>query len=136
MTTALGIDFGEQRVGVALWHEPAPPRPLETLENNANLLNEIKAAVDKHAVNHVVVGLPRSLDGQETAQTAAVRAFAAEATEYLQLPLTFQDEAATTSAAAERLARQYGSRRPPAGLLDQEAATIILEDYVANIPHE
>lgn len=119
----LGIDYGSVRVGLALAEAPAPPHRLATLPNDAQLIETLHQLIADHQVDKVVVGLPRGLDGQETAQTKAAREFA----ESLGHEVVLQDEAGTSSAARDRLGKQV-ERQPE--LIDQEAAAIMLEDYL------
>lgn len=88
--------------------------------------------------NLVLVGLPLNLDGSDSAQTARVRAFAqalSQAIEPLGMTVTLEDERLTTRMAQ----RQIGGgplprgKRQVKGLLDEAAAVLILESYLARI---
>jgi putative Holliday junction resolvase len=125
----LGIDFGAKRVGLALAVAGSPPGRLTTLAADDGLMGELGRRISTHNVGTVVVGLPRNLDGNDTAQTATAREFAARLqAAYPGLTVELQDEALTTATARQRLAQQRLSN--PQALLDQEAAAIILEDYL------
>ena len=77
----------------------------------------------------VVVGLPRGLDGHDTAQTLAVRRFTDDTIwRKLHIEAVFQDEAGTSSVAEDRL-KEAGKPYAKADI-DAEAATIILQDYL------
>jgi putative Holliday junction resolvase len=80
----------------------------------------------------LVIGLPRGLDGQETAQTRAVREFAEQLKPAVQLPYYWQDEAVTSRQAEEELK----SRGKPyqKGDIDALSATYILEDFLRDHP--
>lgn len=128
VSNLLGIDFGSKRVGLALVTEGEQPCRLLTLPNDPGLMTRIQEQVTAHQAATVVVGLPRNLDGEDTAQTRLVRDFVAGL--QLALPKTalhLQDEALTSEVAAERLASAGITDK---ALVDQEAAVIILEDYV------
>lgn len=128
MGSILGLDYGEKRVGLALASEEAVlARPYRTLPNDEHLVEALSAIVKSEGVVRLVVGLPRGLDGQETAQTARTRAFAANLAD-LQLPITLQDEA-TTSELAHRELEARGKTYSK-GDVDSLAATFILEDYL------
>ena len=126
--TVLGVDYGSRRVGLALGNTNVRiAQPLRTIDA-MNWQHEITQVVRDHNVGRIVVGLPRGLDGQETAQTAVVRSFATMVQNAFVVPVSLQDEAATSEVAAERLAA--AGRPIVKGALDAEAAAIILQDYL------
>lgn len=122
----LALDVGERRVGVAIASIVARlPRPLTTLANTDTIWQEIEQLAANEAVDVVVVGLPRNLSGNDTAQTKYARDFAAK---LRGLTIKFQDEA-LTSVKAETELKTRG--KPYAkGDIDALAATYILEDYL------
>ena len=125
----LGIDFGSRRIGLAVSVDGLPPRRLMALPNDENIIESVRHQIVAQAAGVVVIGLPRNLDGDETAQTAAVRAFADRLrTSASGAAIYMQDEALTSEVARERLNDQIGPREE--GRVDQEAAVIILEDYI------
>lgn len=129
----LAFDVGARRIGVASANTVACiARPLTTLDHSEDILEVIQRLVtDEHAAM-VVIGLPRGMSGQETAQTQTIRAFGAALQERLGLPLYWQDEALTShQAEAELQARKkpYGK-----GDIDALAATYILEDFLNGHP--
>jgi putative holliday junction resolvase len=124
MGTYLGVDYGEKRIGLALASDPVRiAQPLQTLTNDEHASGQLASIMADHDVTEVVWGLPRGLDGQETAQTEAARA--ASLRLLPEMPVHFQDEAMTSELAAERGAKK--------GELDAEAAAIILQDFLDNI---
>ncbi len=114
----LGIDYGGRRIGLAIAEEGIKvARPLTIVSS----LDELKKIVTEQAVTDLVLGLPRSLDGNDTDQTKAVRTFATQL-QSLNLPLTFQDEAGTSP-------KQKSKSAP----VDDQAAAIILQDYLDSL---
>lgn len=107
-------------------------RPLTTLERSPSVAAEIQRIVSEERVSAIIVGLPRGLDGQETVQTRATRAFAAELATTVTVPLHFQDEA-TTSLQAEAELKSRGKPFAKSNI-DALAATYILEDYMQRVP--
>lgn len=135
-SNALGLDVGAVRIGVALaTRELSVARPLKTLAHQAaDFWTEFDTLCDVHDIDTVVLGLPRGLDGQETAQTAATRAFGEELGIHApQLRIVWQDEA-LTSVKAEDALRQNGKPYTK-GDIDALAASYILADYVAEQEH-
>lgn len=131
MAQYLGIDFGTKRVGVAVADADVRlARPLQTLVGD-DPVEQLRRLVESQGAQDVVVGLPRGLDGQETAQTAAVRTFADSLSVALGITVTLQDEAGTSSVAEDRL-KEVGRPYQPSDI-DAWAAAIILQDYLDNL---
>ena len=120
--TYLALDLGERRIGVAVGNSSARlARPLATVEIDGSELNKLARIAESEGVQALVIGLPRSLDGKDTAQTKRVRS-QARALDKLGLPIYFQDEAATTVEAKNRGGSRFG--------VDAEAARIFLQDFL------
>lgn len=119
----LGVDYGEVRIGLALANDKARlARPLQIIERGRTPVVEVfKNLIHAHSITDIVVGLPRNLDGDDTAQTKVVRQFVTEL-DRLGLPVILQDEAATSELAREQ--------NPGKQHIDAEAAAIILQDYL------
>ena len=130
LESILALDFGQRRIGVAIASLAARlPRPLTTLQTGAHFLAELQKIIEDEAVTAIVVGLPRNLEGQPTDQTAAAQGFGHQL-EQLGLPVHFQDEALTSQQAEAELKARGGHY--PKEAVDALAATIILEDFLAN----
>lgn len=127
--TILALDVGGARIGVALADGVARlAKPAGALPHDDHIFTQLRELCTREQVQRIVVGLPRGLDGQETAQTAQVRAFAAALSQHIALPLSWQDEAVTSVQAEAEL---RGRGKPYAkGDIDALAATYILEDYL------
>lgn len=129
----LGIDYGTKRVGLALSDGLGLlAHPYATLARTTRerLFEELLAIIAKEGVQAVVLGLPLGLDGQETEATRRVRNFAASLARRVHVPVHFENEALSSKTAQEQLrqARLRGKRQ--LGALDQQAAVIILSDYL------
>lgn len=129
MERYLGIDYGVKRIGLAIGDNDAKlAQPLATVT-----AAELVATIQREGpFQAVVVGLPRSLDGHDTAQTLAVRRFSDDMLwRHLRIEPVFQDEAATSAVAEERL-KESGRPYTKADI-DAEAAAIILQDYLDSL---
>jgi putative Holliday junction resolvase len=127
----LGIDYGAKRVGLALALEDEMPQRFKVVANDDGLMACLVELAEDHDIDTVVVGLPRNLDGDDTAQTQEVREFADQLADAFDCEVVLQDEADTSNIARQRLQM---AKLPPVEverLVDAEAATIILEDYLA-----
>lgn len=128
----LGLDVGEKRVGVAIVADGlSVPRSLPTLANDDNLFAELGNIISNRAIDRVVVGLPRNLRGEETAQTAYVRSFSDKLAASTSLPITFQDEALTSVMAEDSL--NLTGKTFQKSDIDSLAARTILSDYLVGI---
>jgi putative holliday junction resolvase len=126
--SVLALDVGGKRIGVATASLIARlPRPLTTLDAT-NYLEPLRQIITQEAAAALVVGLPRGLDGQSTAQTDETEAFA-KGLRQLGLPIYFQDESVTSKKAqAELEARGRPYKREE---VDALAASYILEDWLS-----
>lgn len=129
----LGVDVGTVRVGLAL-SDPAGllATPLETVRRRGGPpgadLARIADVVTEGDVVEVIVGLPRSLSGDEGASARAARAYAvAIARRVVPVPVRLVDERLSTVAAQQHLreAGVKGRRHRP--VVDQAAAVVILQ---------
>ena len=92
----LALDVGEKRIGMAIASLIARlPRALKTLNQSAGAVNEIADFIKKENVVRLVVGLPRSLSGNDSAQTKYARQFADKLRDATKLEVIMQDEALT-----------------------------------------
>lgn len=125
----LALDVGDKRVGVAIVADGvAVPRLLPTLQNDASLLDQLRGITEQRHIERIVVGLPRNLSGEETAQTKSVRSFAKKLKTELNLPVDFQDEALTSVGAEQTLKNGGGAYQKSD--IDSLAASQILLDYI------
>lgn len=132
--SVLALDVGDKRIGVAIVAVGSTfPRPLTTLQHDDSIWQQLQELATTHAANLFVVGLPRDLNGQETEQTAKVRAFVSALQQQLAVTVQLQDEAAT-SIKAERELQARGKPYEKTAI-DALAATYILEDYVSGAHH-
>ena len=137
---ALGIDYGERRIGLAL-SDPTGllASPWKTIANDANLesaaarLAAEVAALSSDGddgVGVIVVGLPRRLSGEPNQQTARVRQLTDLLASRTALPVVLQDERLTSHEADALLAEREPDWRKRKGQLDAMAAALILQDYL------
>jgi putative Holliday junction resolvase len=132
--SVLALDVGEKRIGVAITSLVARlPRPLTTLDaTDPHLLAQIQALITDETVTQLVIGWPRSLDGQATGQTAIIEAFREQLISQLAIPIDLQDEALTSQKAKTEL--EMRGKTYAKGEIDALAATYILEDWLQAHP--
>jgi putative holliday junction resolvase len=128
--SVLALDVGGKRIGVAAASLIARlPRPVTTLNNDADFVGELQKIIQTEAASSLVVGLPRGLQGQETDQTRIIREFVDNLRRQIDLPIEFQDEAVTSQHAEAEL-RSRGEQYTK-GDIDVLAAVYILDDWLA-----
>jgi len=120
----LALDYGAARCGVAV-SDPTGTlaTPLEPVlrPGTKKGFQRLRALVPETGAELVVVGLPVSLGGGDSAQTREVRQFADRLTAALTVPVELYDERFTTS-----LAEQAGGTAS----LDSRAAAILLDEWL------
>jgi len=129
----LALDFGKQRIGLALSDErQIIAQGLETLErtNIREDLARLFRLASEHSVSLIVIGNPLHMSGKEGFQTEKAREFGARLQAASGIPVEFWDERLTT-VEAERVLRQSGiSIQKRAKAVDRLAAVILLESYL------
>jgi putative Holliday junction resolvase len=134
----LGIDVGGRRVGLAI-SDPSGTiaRPLSTLKVGGpvdavvRVAGEVaRLASEADGLQTVVVGLPLSLEGGPTDQTAVVTKFIEALRDRVDIPIVTEDERLTSVEAEQRLAEHEPDWQRRKETLDAEAAAIILQDYL------
>jgi putative Holliday junction resolvase len=132
----LGVDVGERRVGLAV-SDPTGTvaTPLETLARRPGKRFPFARLADvarAHEVEHVVVGLPLDLRGDENEWCAEVREVGRRLGERLGVEVSFVDER-LTSVRAESAVRSMGlgkRQREEKGRVDAAAAQLILQAWL------
>ncbi|MFE5774941.1 Holliday junction resolvase RuvX [Brachybacterium sp. NPDC056505] len=128
----LGVDVGDVRVGLARSDlDGLLATPVETLPRDGAVAGVVSQARELEA-RAIMVGLPRSLSGQEGPAAAKARAFADELADALQTQgveaeIRFVDERLTTVTAHQALHRSGRKGRRHRSVVDQVAAVMILQ---------
>ncbi len=133
----MAFDFGQRRIGVACGDTlsaTATPLAAVLAGPGGQQWPAIAALVRDWQPALAVVGLPYNVDGSESQQTTAARAFAGELEARYGLQVELIDERYSSLEAQERLqqARQTGVRKRRVGKadIDAAAACIILERWI------
>jgi putative Holliday junction resolvase len=131
LTRVLALDYGSARTGVAV-SDPtgvlATPLDVVTKANTRKGIERLATIVRETGAARVVVGLPLSLSGRDSAQTVEARAFADRLAARLGegVPVELYDERFTT-----RLAQRSGTSDTAE---DSRAAAVLLEEWLAVNP--
>ena len=132
----LGIDYGDQRIGLALSDFTG------TLVGRAWTLHEwnldraieaIAAVVKENEVGRLVLGLPKNMDGSEGPRAEKSRAVAARLTEATGLDVVLWDERRSSVEAHAILHANGRKEKKHRARVDAVAASLILEDYLGSL---
>jgi len=131
--TVIGFDFGTKSIGVAVG---------QSITATASSLNALKARegipdwqlieqlIKEWQPTQLVVGLPLNMDGTEQPLTQRAKKFGNRLHGRFGLPVIFQDERLTSTAAREQLFNDGGFRNLAKGKVDSQAALLIVEDFL------
>ncbi len=131
--SALGLDVGRKRVGVAGCDGMGLiATGLTTIKRTSfqEDVAKLKQIVQEREVAILVVGLPYSMDGTIGTQAKQVQKFARRLSEALQLPLEYVDERLTSVEAEAQLKAQKRFSSYDKGMIDRQAAAIILQQWL------
>ncbi|MBN1755559.1 Holliday junction resolvase RuvX [bacterium] len=131
MGRILAIDYGENRIGLAL---SDPDRiighPLTTLRNGPDILDNLKNVCLNNSVDLIILGLPLQLSGEIGEVAGKVIEFKTAMEMHLGLEILLWDER-LTSKESERCIREHNlkpSRIKP--MVDKIAACLLLQNYL------
>lgn len=131
--SALGLDVGKKRIGVAGCDGTGLiATGLTTIEHKsfAQTLAQLEQIIQERQVQILVVGLPYSMDGTLGFQARQVKKFAQAVAKALQLPLEYVDERLTSFQAEQLLLAERISPGRNKGLVDRKAAALILQQWL------
>ena len=138
----LGLDVGSKTVGVAV----SDPLGVITTIDRVGIRKDTGKVIDyikEYGCETVVIGLPLSLDGEDSIQTQKVRDFRTMLENKLRssgplskVKVEWQDERYSTVEAEEVLIEANMSREDRKKIIDRQAAIVILQRYLDRMPGE
>lgn len=133
----LALDIGLKRTGVAISDENLRiSLPLKHIEasKKGEWVNQIAKIVEEsEGVGQILVGLPLNQFGEEGPDAVKIREYVAVLRERINLPVIEWDERFTTVQAERSLITADVSRRKRKQVIDQIAASIILQSYLDSL---
>lgn len=137
---ALGLDVGSKTIGVAIVDEAQiSAHPLTRVDRRGNHRDvaAIATLVAERAITDVVIGMPFELSGRVGHRARRVQQFAAALRSHLPAEVTFheQDERFSTAEAQRVLIEADLSRTRRKQVIDQQAATLILQTWLEGDRH-
>jgi putative Holliday junction resolvase len=125
----LALDYGSARCGAAVSDASGTlATPLDPVlrPGTRKGFQRVVALAAELGAERIVVGLPLSLSGADSAQTAETRAFAERLQRSVRVPVELYDERFTTA-----LAGQAGG----SASLDSRAAAVLLNEWLTVFGH-
>ncbi|MBO59700.1 MAG: Holliday junction resolvase RuvX [Acidimicrobiaceae bacterium] len=133
---ALGVDLGEKRIGIAVSDSNGKvATPLQVIIRSKSIKQDHKKIcdlVDEWEADIVVVGMPYSLNGSKGLAAKTIEKEVKELSSALEVPVATQDERLTTVTAAKELAIQGLDSKKQRKVIDQVAASVILQSWLDN----
>ncbi len=134
MGRILAIDYGEQRVGVAISDElRITAQGLPTVEirgSEKNFFREIKKIVEEKNVTEIVIGYPKNMDGTLSEKAKKIDTFIPRLLEFV--PKVEKWDERLTTVASYGVMRELGiSQKNKNKYADKFAAMYILQGYMA-----
>ncbi len=128
----LSIDYGEKKIGLAISDRSGRlARRFLTLENKSlkDSVEKIGNIVTRKNIGEIVVGLPIGLK-TESEQTQKTNDFINHLAKRIDIPIIRVNEVFTSKMAEENLREAGVKKKEIKKIIDQEAARIILQEYL------
>ena len=133
LISALGLDVGRKRIGVAGCDRTGLiATGLTTIERRsfAEDVAQLQRIAQERSVEILVVGLPYSMNGSVGFQAKQVQKLAPRYAKALNLPLVYVDERLTSFQAEQLLQAENLSPSRHKSLIDRKAAALILQQWL------
>jgi len=131
--SALGLDIGRKRIGVAGCDRTGLiATGITTIERSSFIhdVEQFQHIVNERQVEILVIGLPYSMDGSLGFQARQVQKYATRLAQSLNLPIEYVDERLTSFQAEQMLIAEHRSPSRNKGLIDRKAAALILQQWL------
>lgn len=131
----LGLDVGSKTIGVAI-SDPfqMTAQGLKTIYWDENDMSSADLALDgiikEYEVTKIVVGLPKNMDGSIGERAKITEIYANRIARQFNINVELFDERLSTMSAERTLLEADVSRKKRGKVIDQVAATIILQNYL------
>jgi putative holliday junction resolvase len=133
VVSAIGLDVGSKRIGVAGCDSTGLIATGLTTVVRTNLpadLEALRTLVLQRRAEAVIVGLPKNMNGTLGQQAQRTQLFGTRLQEALGVSVHYVDERLTTVQAERSMQRQGLSALKRRALIDQQAAAIILQQWL------
>ncbi len=130
----MAVDYGAARTGLAVCDRTEfLASPVGTIHERdfAKTVAHVANAAVEYDVKEIVVGHPKNMDGSEGEKAQLCEKFAESLKLLVDVPVRLWDERQTTMQAANYLNETNVRGKKRKEVIDEVAATIILESYLA-----
>ncbi|WP_295334893.1 Holliday junction resolvase RuvX [Flavobacterium sp.] len=134
MPRILAIDYGIKRTGIAVTDDLQIIASGLTTIPSETVIPFLKTYFSKEDVIKVLIGEPKQMNGQPSESTPIIEKFVADfATAFPEIKVERVDERFTSKMAFQTMIDSGLSKkqRQNKGLVDEIAATILLQDYLS-----
>ena len=134
MKRIMGVDYGDDRTGIALSDllcSIVGSTYVVPSRNTEKAIADIVKLAKDNMVGEIVVGLPKNMNGTEGPRAELCREFAKAVEEATGLSVTMWDERRTTVEAHNILSEHNYHGKKRKDTVDAVAASLILEGYLA-----
>jgi putative Holliday junction resolvase len=129
----LAVDYGERKFGLAI-SDPegrlSLPLPAYRAQNQKEFLRHLSELVRSEKIGLVIVGIPTTLKGSESAKTKEAKLFLRKLNAELPVPVKGYDERLTTQVALRKMRQAEFRLKRHKKKVDSLAAAEILQSYL------
>ena len=129
----MGIDYGLKRIGLALTDPLLTfSYPYKTISNDNSLWDNLKSVIEENNVNKIILGFPKKSSRPDKDITKNVLEFKDKLNIKFNMEVILWDESYTSEMAKQIVIKSVvkKSKRRDKGLIDQNSAAIILQEYL------
>ena len=130
----LGLDLGSKTLGIAISDQTGTiASTYKTIRHNEDyrhLLNVIRDVIEEENIKAIVLGYPKNMNNTIGPKAELSIKFKEELEKKVDIPIYLQDERLTTTIATNILIEGNVRRKNRKKVVDQIAATIILQDFL------
>ena len=131
MGVRIAFDVGTVRIGVAT----SDPRgmlasPQSVIPAGEKSISAALTLVSEYSADEIIVGLPRTLQGKDSASTELARVWACQLEDQVNIPVILVDERFTTVQAQNSFRESGLNVKKTRSRIDSAAAAVLLQSYL------
>lgn len=129
----MSIDYGDVRTGIA-FSDPlgmlASPFTVIKESYQPKLVDKLVDIINEQKPAHIVIGLPRNMDGSYGYRCDECRSLGEELSKKVDITISFEDERLTTVMAHDALSANNVRGQKRKDVVDAVSAVMILQSYL------
>ena len=129
----LALDFGDKKIGVAISDALGITAQGKGYISRTDLKKDLEVIIDyieKYSIDEIIVGMPKNMDGSYGPRAQKTQEFINFLNNNLDIPIKTWDERLTSKEAEKVLIKADMSRSARKEVIDQMAASLILDSYL------